>query len=106
MYRQSMQICTAEASFFYLIIAAVCFRRTASISNPKTRGALRDIGREYLNQGHSLGPETRVLAAIPRTPRHDGAGIDLGRPHCQIGKAESADRLQVKKDPAAAVATR
>ena len=56
MYRQSIQIGTAEPSFFYLIMAAACFRRA-------TRGVLRDIGREYLNQGRSLGPEVRVLAA-------------------------------------------
>ena len=60
MYRQS--ICTAEPSFFHLIMAAACFRRAASISHPNTRGALRDIGREYLNQGRSR-PEARVLAA-------------------------------------------
>jgi hypothetical protein len=63
MYRQSIQISTAEPSFFYLIMAAACFRRAASISHPNTRGALRDIGREYLNQGRSLGPEARVLVA-------------------------------------------
>jgi hypothetical protein len=63
MYRQSIQICTAEPSFFYLIMAAACFRRAASISHPNTRGALRDVGREYLNQGRSLGPEARVLTA-------------------------------------------
>jgi hypothetical protein len=49
MYRQSMQICTADPSFFNLIMAAACFRRAASISHPNTRGALRDIGRVYLN---------------------------------------------------------
>jgi hypothetical protein len=57
MYRQQIQICAAEPSFFYLIMAAACFRRAAAISHRKTRGALRDIGREYLNQGRSLGPE-------------------------------------------------
>jgi hypothetical protein len=57
MYRQSIQVCTAEPSFFYLIMAAACFRRAAGISHRNTRGALRDIGREYLNQGRSFGPE-------------------------------------------------
>jgi hypothetical protein len=52
-----IQVCTAEPSFFYLIMAAACFRRAAGISRRNTRGALRDIGREYLNQGRSLGPE-------------------------------------------------
>jgi hypothetical protein len=60
MYRQSIQICTAELSFFYLIMAAACFRRAASVSHPKTRGALRDIGREYMNQGQSFRPVTQV----------------------------------------------
>jgi hypothetical protein len=60
MYRQSMQISAAEPSFFYLIMAAACFRRAAGVSHPKTRGALRDIGREYLNQGQSLRPVTQV----------------------------------------------
>jgi hypothetical protein len=63
MYRQSIQVCTVEPSFFYLIMAAACFRRAASIGHPNVRGALRDIGREYLNQGRSLGPGARVLAA-------------------------------------------
>jgi hypothetical protein len=63
MHRQSIQICTSEPSFFYLIMAAACFRRAANISHPNRRGALRDIGREYLNQCRSLGPEARVLAA-------------------------------------------
>jgi hypothetical protein len=62
MYRQSIQVCTAEPSFFHLIMAAACFRRATGISHPNTRGALRDIGREYLNQGRSR-PEARVLAA-------------------------------------------
>jgi hypothetical protein len=62
MYRQSIQVCTAEPSFFHLIMAAACFRRAAGISHPNSRGALRD-SREYLNQGRSLGPEARVLAA-------------------------------------------
>jgi hypothetical protein len=63
MYRQSIQVCTAEPSFFYLIMAAACFRRAAGIRHPGKRGALRDIGRESLNQGRSLGPEARILAA-------------------------------------------
>jgi hypothetical protein len=50
MYRQSIQNCTAEPSFFYLIMAAACFRRAAAIGHPNARGALRDVGREYLNQ--------------------------------------------------------
>jgi hypothetical protein len=63
MYRQSIQVCTAEPPFFYLIMAAACFRRAAGISDPNKRRALRDISREYLNQGRSLGPEARILAA-------------------------------------------
>jgi hypothetical protein len=58
MYRQS--ICTAEPSFFYLIMAAACFRHAASISHRNTRGALRDIGRLYLSQGQSLRPDMQV----------------------------------------------
>jgi hypothetical protein len=61
MYRQSIQVCTAEPSFFYLIMAAAWFRRAPSISHPNAGGALRDIGREHLNQGRSFGPEARVL---------------------------------------------
>jgi hypothetical protein len=58
MYRQSIQVSTAEPSFFYLIMAASCFRRAAGIGHPNTRRALRDTGREYPNQGRSLGPKT------------------------------------------------
>jgi hypothetical protein len=61
MYRQSIQVCTAEPSFLYLIMAAACFRRAAATSHPNTRGALRDIGREYLNQGRLFGPEGQML---------------------------------------------
>jgi hypothetical protein len=60
MYRQSIPIGNAEPSFFYLIMAAACFRRAAGISHPNTRCASRDIGRVYLSQGQSLCPETQV----------------------------------------------
>jgi hypothetical protein len=61
MYRQSIQSCTAEPSFFYLIMAAACFRRAARIGDANTRDALHDIGREYLNQGRLFGPEGQML---------------------------------------------
>jgi hypothetical protein len=63
MYRQSIQVCTPESCFFYLITATECFRRAPGIGLPNTRGALRDVDRKYLNRGRSLGPEARVLAA-------------------------------------------
>jgi hypothetical protein len=60
MHRKSIQVCAAEPSLFYLIMAAACFRRAAGINHPNTQGALRDIGREYLNQSRSFGSEGRV----------------------------------------------
>jgi hypothetical protein len=65
-YSQSIQVCTAEPSFFHLIMAAACFWRAPGIGHANTRGALRDIGREYLSQGRPLGAEARVLAAWVR----------------------------------------
>jgi hypothetical protein len=55
-----MPLAEAEPSFFYLIMAAACFRRAAVIGRSTARGALRDIGREYLNQGRSFCLEARV----------------------------------------------
>jgi hypothetical protein len=38
----------AEPSYFYLIMAKSCFRRAAATSHPHGRGALCEIGRDFL----------------------------------------------------------
>jgi hypothetical protein len=48
MFGKSIRSSTAEPSFFYLMMAATCFRRAASSRHPNVGGALRHIGRKYL----------------------------------------------------------
>jgi len=56
MFGKSIQSSTAEPSFFYLMIAATCFRRAARTRHPNAGGALRDIGREYLAKAGRVIP--------------------------------------------------
>jgi hypothetical protein len=95
MYRQSIQIPIAEPSFFYLIMAATCFRRAATVvTHPKTRGALRDIGRVYLNQGQSfLPPITQVQS------NQGGALCRLRKNRCHdILDQQECDAIGAKTD--------
>jgi hypothetical protein len=48
MFEKSIQGRTPEPSFYYVMLAATCFRRTARNHHPNAGGALRNIGREYL----------------------------------------------------------
>jgi hypothetical protein len=38
----------SEPSYFYLVMAKSCFRRAVVTSHPHGRGALREIGHDYL----------------------------------------------------------
>jgi Sigma-70 region 2 len=57
----------------YLFVAAACFRRAAGISHPNKRAALRDIGREYLNQVRSLSQKHEYS---PHGQGFDHAALD------------------------------
>jgi hypothetical protein len=48
MFGKSMNSSSPEPSFYSVMLAATCFRRTALNHNPYAGGALRNIGREYL----------------------------------------------------------
>jgi hypothetical protein len=63
MFGRSNRSSTAESSFFYLLMAATCFRRTGCTRHPNAGSALRDIGREYLAKA---GPDARVFTVGPR----------------------------------------
>jgi hypothetical protein len=64
MFGRSNRSSTAESSFFYLLMAATCFRRrTGCARHPNAGSALRDIGREYLAKA---GPDARVFTVGPR----------------------------------------
>lgn len=45
MFAKTIHSRASEPSFYYAILAATCFRRTARSCNP---GALREIGCKYL----------------------------------------------------------
>ena len=65
MFGKSIQSSMAEPSFFYLMMAATCFRRAARTRHSTAAGALRDIGRAYLTK------EARGLPTRGRTDTVD-----------------------------------
>ena len=65
MFGKSIPSSTAAPSFFYLLMAATCFQRAGRTCHPSGRGALRDIGHEYLAQASPnspAGPGSEYLA--------------------------------------------
>jgi hypothetical protein len=70
MFDESTQSRTPEPSFYYLMLAATCFRRTARSRHPNA-GALRDIGRKYLTKAGCGVADEQIfefsLAQAPRT---------------------------------------
>jgi hypothetical protein len=48
MFAKSIQDRTAEPSFYYVMLAATCFRRTTRSCHPNAGGTLYDIGCNYL----------------------------------------------------------
>jgi hypothetical protein len=48
MFGKSIHSRSPEPSFYYVMLAATCFRRPALSHNPYAGGVLRNIGREYL----------------------------------------------------------
>jgi hypothetical protein len=67
MFGESRQSGIPEPSFYYVMLAATCFRRTACHRNANS--ALRHIGRKYLakaDRGSADQPEFS-LARIRRT---------------------------------------
>jgi hypothetical protein len=47
MLRKSAGASGGEPSFFYLMMAEICFQRAIRTRHPNAGGALRNIGREY-----------------------------------------------------------
>jgi hypothetical protein len=69
MFGESRQSGIPESSFYYVVLAAACFRRTACGCHPNTGGVLRDMGHKYLakaDRGSADQPEFS-LARIRRT---------------------------------------
>jgi hypothetical protein len=56
MFGKAIQSGMAQPSFFYVMMAATCFRRAACARYPNARGALRDIGRDYLAKAGRVVP--------------------------------------------------
>jgi hypothetical protein len=54
MLSKSIQSSAGEPSFFYLIMAQSCFRRADITRDPGARGALRDLGRNYLAKARGV----------------------------------------------------
>jgi hypothetical protein len=67
--RKSAYAGAGEPSFFYLMMAGSCFRRSASARHPQAGGLLRRIGREYLMKAakvtSALGPTRRDRGGAP-----------------------------------------
>ena len=66
MFGNSIQCGVAEPSFLYLMMAAAYFRQASHTRHPHVRGALRDLGREYLTNAHRVVP----AYAYPASGQH------------------------------------
>jgi hypothetical protein len=53
MFGNSIEDSAAAPSFLYVMMAATYFRQASHTRRPHMRGALRDLGREYLTN-HSV----------------------------------------------------
>jgi hypothetical protein len=54
MFGNSIRGNAAAPSFLYVMMAATYFRQASHTRRPQMRGALRDLGREYLTNAHSV----------------------------------------------------
>jgi hypothetical protein len=63
----------AEPSFYYVMLAATCFRRTARSRHPNAGHALRDIGCKYLAMAGCGFAHERVLEFSLAQIRRKGA---------------------------------
>jgi hypothetical protein len=59
---KSPRINAGEPSFFYLMLAEICFRRAAGTGHPKASSTLREIGRNYLANANTV---TSMLESQP-----------------------------------------
>jgi hypothetical protein len=66
MFDNSAQGNVAEPSFLYLLMAATYFRQASRARQPHVRKALRDFGREYVNNARRVVP----VYACPVSGRH------------------------------------
>lgn len=59
-----------EPSFYYAMLAASCFRRTARSCHPNARGVLRGIGCKYLAKaGCGVADEQVFESSLVQTSR-------------------------------------
>jgi hypothetical protein len=65
MLRKPIHTSAREPSFFYLMMAEICFRRAISTRHPKAAGTLLQIGRNYVAK--ATGVES-VLETTPSPP--------------------------------------
>jgi len=66
MFGEAIQSRTPEPSFYYVMLAATCFRRTAH-SSPPNASALRDIGCKYLAKaGYGASREQITEFSLPQ----------------------------------------
>ena len=56
MFANSSQSSGGEPSFLYLMMAATYFRQASRTHRPHVRNALRDLGREYVNNADRMVP--------------------------------------------------
>jgi hypothetical protein len=77
MFGKAIQSGMAEPSFFYLMMAATCFRRAACTRYPNAGGALRDIGREYPAMAGRVVP---THGCLPISPYETGGLTLIGDP--------------------------
>ena len=56
MFANASQSSGEEPSFLYLMMAATYFRQASRTRRPHVRNALRDLGREYVNNADRMVP--------------------------------------------------
>ena len=67
MFGETIHSRASEPSFYYAILAATCFRRTARSCNP---GVLREIGCKYLAKaGGGVAPGETSELSLPQIRR-------------------------------------
>jgi hypothetical protein len=61
---------TPEPSFYYVLLAAACFRRTAGSCHSNADGALRELGCKYLaTAGGGVAHEEISELSLPQISR-------------------------------------
>ena len=74
MLRKPIHTSAGEPSFFYLMMAEICFRRAVSTRHPKAAGTLLEIGRSYVAKATGVASVLETTPSPHRRPE-DIAGI-------------------------------